>query len=563
MTTRDSITQALKQAKGGRRRTARRTSAAIGTTASSVASTSSTTGVLFRADQTLEALYENMQILTGQRGDGAVVYMVTGSDGSAVPYYPDGSGGTTDGSGTGSGSGEDTKAPEYPSTPTGLEVNGGFTVVELDWDAPTYYGHSLTQIWRCPEDNLSEAVQVGSTAANIYSDPIDPVYEGYYWIRFVNSAGVTGPYNASAGTYVKTQESTQDIIDVINDTINDSPLIEQLQAGLDGVEEQVTTIDTNGTAAFQNMWSVKASADGITAGIGLVAGVDDDGNAISQVAVAATQFFVFDPNNANPDGTMEALFYVDAEYGVCMQKAVIEQATIQVLNAQTIVADEVTAGIEIQSPDIIGGQIEIGNNFNVDSSGNMTANNATLNDVKLNRITANQGQFNNVTIADDCSIEGTLSANQIKGDIVNAVGFSLPTLDDEDGNPRCVKGTRTITITDDQDFDRQVMIPSIVFSASGSTDEEDDHMVYSYSALTIDIYWNDTLILSEEAYQSGDGTCTKAISLVKDVITGGGNVVIKIVGTTTSTYDDESGNSFCSDICLMLAKKGSGGIIVS
>ncbi|MEB1001615.1 DUF1983 domain-containing protein [Citrobacter freundii] len=273
--------------------------------------------------------------------------------------------------------------------------------------------------------NLSEAVQVGSTAANIYSDPIDPVYEGYYWIRFVNSDGVAGPYNASEGTYVKTQESTDDIINVINDTINDSPLIAQLQAGLDGVQEQITTIDSEGTQAFQNMWSVKASADGITAGIGLVAGVDDEGEPISQVAVAATQFFVFDPNNPNPDGTMEALFYVDADYGVCMQKAVIEQATIQVLNAQTIVADEVTAGIEIDSPDIKGGQIEIGNGFSVDSSGNMTANNATLNDVTLNRVTANEGQFNNVTISEDCVIEGTLSANQIKGDIVNAVGFSI------------------------------------------------------------------------------------------------------------------------------------------
>ncbi|HEI8401592.1 TPA: DUF1983 domain-containing protein [Citrobacter freundii] len=542
MNVKDSLARARKQAKGGQRGTRLKAS-------SSNSASTSTVSPLFRADKTLDALYENMEVLTGQRGEGAAVVMVTDSSGNRVPFYPDGSGGTTDGSGSGSGSGGDGGlTPAYPSTPTGLVVNSGFSVVELDWDAPVYYGHSLTQIWRCPEDNLSEAVQVGSTAANIYSDPIDPVYEGYYWIRFVNSEGVTGPYNASEGTYVKTQESTDDIINVINDTINDSPLIAQLQAGLDGVQEQITTIDSEGTQAFQNMWSVKASADGITAGIGLVAGVDDEGAPISQVAVAATQFFVFDPNNPNPDGTMEALFYVDADYGVCMQKAVIEQATIQVLNAQTIVADEVTAGIEIDSPDIKGGQIEIGNGFSVDSSGNMTANNATLNDVTLNRVTANEGQFNNVTIGEDCVIEGTLSANQIKGDIVNAVGFSIG-----------ISGSRRIEIIDDQEFDRTVMIPAVSMNCESHDHEEYDHTVSGGASIQMEISINGTAYATYSASCSGNSSGAGSASLAYDFIMGTGDLIIDITVTNSTYY----GSVSISDVVLMVAKKGSGGIIVS
>lgn len=542
MNVKDSLAKARKQAKGGQRDTRLKAS-------SSNSASTSTVSPLFRADKTLDALYENMEVLTGQRGEGAAVVMVTDSSGNRVPFYPDGSGGTTDGSGSGSGSGSDgVLTPAYPSTPTGLVVNGGFSVVELDWDAPVYYGHSLTQIWRCPEDNLSEAVQVGSTAANIYSDPIDPVYEGYYWIRFVNSDGVAGPYNASEGTYVKTQESTDDIINVINDTINDSPLIAQLQAGLDGVQEQITTIDSEGTQAFQNMWSVKASADGITAGIGLVAGVDDEGEPISQVAVAATQFFVFDPNNPNPDGTIEALFYVDADYGVCMQKAVIEQATIQVLNAQTIVADEVTAGIEIDSPDIKGGQIEIGNGFSVDSSGNMTANNATLNDVTLNRVTANEGQFNNVTIGEDCVIEGTLSANQIKGDIVNAVGFSIG-----------ISGSRRIEIIDDQEFDRTVMIPAVSMNCESHDHEEYDHTVSGGASIQMEISINGTAYATYSASCSGNSSGAGSASLAYDFIMGTGDLIIDITVTNSTYY----GSVSISDVVLMVAKKGSGGIIVS
>lgn len=542
MNVKDSLARARKQAKGGQRGTRLKAS-------SSNSASTSTVSPLFRADKTLDALYENMEVLTGQRGEGAAVVMVTDSSGNRVPFYPDGSGGTTDGSGSDSGSGGDGGlTPAYPSTPTGLVVNGGFSVVELDWDAPVYYGHSLTQIWRCPEDNLSEAVQVGSTAANIYSDPIDPVYEGYYWIRFVNSDGLTGPYNASEGTYVKTQESTDDIINVINDTINDSPLIAQLQAGLDGVQEQITTIDSEGTQAFQNMWSVKASADGITAGIGLVAGVDDEGEPVSQVAVAATQFFVFDPNNPNPDGTMEALFYVDADYGVCMQKAVIEQATIQVLNAQTIVADEVTAGIEIDSPDIKGGQIEIANGFSVDSSGNMTANNATLNDVTLNRVTANEGQFNNVTISEDCVIEGTLSANQIKGDIVNAVGFSIG-----------ISGSRRIEIIDDQEFDRTVMIPAVSMNCESHDHEEYDHTVSGGASIQMEISINGTAYDTYSASCSGNSSGAGSASLAYDFIMGTGDLIIDITVTNSTYY----GSVSISDVVLMVAKKGSGGIIVS
>lgn len=542
MNAKDSLARARKQAKGGQRGTRLKAS-------SSNSASTSTVSPLFRADKTLDALYENMEVLTGQRGEGAAVVMVTDSSGNRVPFYPDGSGGTTDGSGSDSGSGGDGGlTPAYPSTPTGLVVNGGFSVVELDWDAPVYYGHSLTQIWCCPEDNLSEAVQVGSTAANIYSDPIDPVYEGYYWIRFVNSDGVTGPYNASEGTYVKTQESTDDIINVINDTINDSPLIAQLQAGLDGVQEQITTIDSEGTQAFQNMWSVKSSADGITAGIGLVAGVDDEGEPISQVAVAATQFFVFDPNNPNPDGTMEALFYVDADYGVCMQKAVIEQATIQVLNAQTIVADEVTAGIEIDSPDIKGGQIEIGNGFSVDSSGSMTANNATLNDVTLNRVTANEGQFNNVTIGEDCVIEGTLSANQIKGDIVNAVGFSIG-----------ISGSRRIEIIDDQEFDRTVMIPAVSMNCESHDHEEYDHTVSGGASIQMEISINGIAYATYSASCSGNSSGAGSASLAYDFIMGTGDLIIDITVTNSTYY----GSVSISDVVLMVAKKGSGGIIVS
>lgn len=541
-----TLDRARKLARGKARKTGRGSTGTVATVR--------TKKPLFRADTTLEALIENVQTLTGQRGaNGAAVVMV-GNNENAVPFYPDGKGGNTGGTGTGTGgdgSGGNTVLPEYPLQPSGVDIYGGFSVVTLDWDPPGYYGHSLTEIWRCPEDNLTDAVRIGTSVANIYSDPIDPVFEGYYWIRFVNSDGVTGPYNASAGLYIKTQESTDDILNVINDTLNDSPLIGELQNDINGVKESVASINEEGSEAFQNMWSVKAGAGDVKAGIGLVAGTDEAGNPLSQVALAASQVFVFDPNNPNPDGTIKTLFYVDAEHGVCMEKAVIEQATIDVLNAQEIVADRVVAGIEIESPSIRGGSIEIGDNFHVDGSGNMTGNNATLNDVTLNRLTANEGQLNNLVIAEDCVIEGTLSANQIKGDIVNAVGFG-----------GYASGTRRVTITDDQAFDRQVIIPAIIISATGGhvAGGGDNPGYDTYSYISISVYWNGGIVASGNVSHTGTGTSTNSVTLVKDLLAGYGNVVIEI---TTSSSGSYTPHTACSDICLMVAKKGSGGIIVS
>ncbi|EDT3088901.1 DUF1983 domain-containing protein, partial [Salmonella enterica subsp. enterica serovar Newport] len=114
------------------------------------------------------------------------------------------------------------------------------------------------------------------------------------------------------------------------------------------------------------MWAQKASADGITTGIGIVAGKDAAGNPISQVAVASSQFFVFDPNN--PGNT--AYPFAVSGGKVVIQKAVIYDAVVQTLAAQRIVADEVKAGISITTPLLRSATISNGN-FQVDSVGNL------------------------------------------------------------------------------------------------------------------------------------------------------------------------------------------------
>lgn len=315
----------------------------------------------FRAGRDAAAISENIEVLTGQRGDGrnrAVTYAdladldlakLRSGAGGKLQLKPS----PNDNTGP---------APSFPTQPRNFKANGGFSAVLLEWDMPNYRGHSITEVYRSTEDNLANAVMVASSAAAVYGDPVDPGWQGFYWIRFVNSAGVEGPFNASKGTPAKTAVDIDELIDLINKEINDSPLIGELASS-------VSDLDKNGGQAFQKMWSTKVNASGITAGIGIVAGKDASGKPISQVAISASQFFVFDPNNPTDTGTYAIPFSVVGGK-VVITEAVIREATIKILNAQKIVADEVKAGISISTPTLNSATINNGK-FTVDAAGNL------------------------------------------------------------------------------------------------------------------------------------------------------------------------------------------------
>lgn len=378
----------------------------------------------WRAGKDLAAVVENMEIGTGQRGDGKDAFVTQRqlAELKLARMNPSGGGGKVSlTSGLGPGIFPEIPPPERPTKPEGFQVTGGFGYVLLEWGMPKYNGHSLAEVWRGTEDNLSDAVLVGTTPGQVYSDPVDPGWKGFYWIRFVNSAGVSGPYNSPDGTPAETQMDVQAVIDQIHDEAAKSPIVEELKKEISdsakAVNEHIEKISEDGGKAFQAMWGQKASAAGITAGIGIVAGKDAAGDPVSQVAIAASQLFVFDPNN--PGNT--AYPFAVSGGKVVIQKAVIYDAVVQTLAAQRIVADEVKVGATLTAPYIRSGTISNGN-FTVDSNGNMNAVNANLNNVTSRGGTfydlyAVRGTMSNVHILENCQIDGRLSAAQIDGDI--------------------------------------------------------------------------------------------------------------------------------------------------
>jgi hypothetical protein len=55
-------------------------------------------------------------------------------------------------------------------------------------------------------------VAIGTTLANVYSDAVGKGYTAYYWVRFINKNGLTGPLHSTAGLKAKTSLDVDEII---------------------------------------------------------------------------------------------------------------------------------------------------------------------------------------------------------------------------------------------------------------------------------------------------------------------------------------------------------------
>jgi hypothetical protein len=95
-----------------------------------------------------------------------------------------------------------------PPAPAGLSGSAAFQTVILTWNSGNdpaflYSNHSLTEIYRHTSDTIGDAVFLGSTPAAIFAD--DTVSSGttyYYWVKYVSTDSIKGPFNATSGVSV-------------------------------------------------------------------------------------------------------------------------------------------------------------------------------------------------------------------------------------------------------------------------------------------------------------------------------------------------------------------------
>ncbi|HGG4190216.1 TPA: phage tail protein [Salmonella enterica subsp. diarizonae serovar 61:i:z] len=354
---------------------------------------------------------------------------------------------------------------------------------------------------------------------------IRPGRDYYFYIRAVNQVGKSAFVEATG----QASNDAAGYLDFFKGQITESHLGKELLEKVELTEDNASRLDEfskewqDANGKWNAMWGVKIeqTEDGrhYVAGLGLSMEDTPDGKA-SQFLVAADRIAFINPQNGNQTP------------GFVMQgdQIFMNEAFLKYLSAPTITS---------------GGNPPA---FSLTPDGRLTAKNADIS----GHINAISGALNNVVIAEDCTIQGTLRAERILGDIVKAVGKEFPYFrEPATGAKRYASGTLTVQIDDDQSFDRQIIIPPINFQGSyyGRND--------TWDTCTLEVRRNGALI-----YSGTSSSVPESYGATLDMPAGGGIVTLTF---SVSTRGNSTGwpYSRISDLILMVVKKSTAGIRIS
>ncbi|EKO8060011.1 host specificity protein J, partial [Escherichia coli] len=272
-------------------------------------------------------------------------------------------------------------------------------------------------------------------------------------------------------------ETRNEITQTVNKTLeNQSATIQQIQR----VQK-----DTNDDLAALYMLKVQKTKDGIPYVAGIGAGIEDtDGQPLSNILLLADRIAMINPESGNST----PLFVAQGN-----------QLFMNDVFLKRLFAVSITSS---------------GNppTFSLTPDGRLTAKNADIS----GSVNANSGTLNNVTINENCQIKGKLSANQIEGDIVKTVSKSFPR------TSTYASGTITVRISDDQKFDRQVMIPPVLFRGGKHENfNSNNQQSYWYSTCRLRVTRN-----GQEIFNQSTTDAQGVFSSVIDMPAGQGTLTL-------------------------------------
>ena len=128
-----------------------------------------------------------------------------------------------------------------PPAPTNLSADGAIQNVIVTWDGTTYGGHAYTEVWGASVNNFDNAVLIAMTPGRIYADLIGPSTTRYYWVRFVNTDDVKGPYNATSGVRGTTGDDAAYTLGLLSSSITSTQLSQDLNSRIDLLDAPATT----------------------------------------------------------------------------------------------------------------------------------------------------------------------------------------------------------------------------------------------------------------------------------------------------------------------------------
>ncbi|EFM2493751.1 host specificity protein J [Escherichia coli] len=308
-------------------------------------------------------------------------------------------------------------------------------------------------------------------------------------------------------------ETRNEITQTVSKTLEDqSATIQQIQR----VQK-----DTNDDLAALYMLKVQKTKDGIPYVAGIGAGIEDtDGQPLSNILLLADRIAMINPENGNST----PLFVAQGN-----------QLFMNDVFLKRLFAVSITSSGNPPA-------------FSLTPDGRLTAKNADIS----GSVNANSGTLNNVTINENCQIKGKLSANQIEGDIVKTVSKSFPR------TSTYASGTITVRISDDQKFDRQVMIPPVLFRGGKHENfNSNNQQSYWYSTCRLRVTRN-----GQEIFKQSTTDAQGVFSSVIDMPAGQGTLTLTFT-VSSSGANNWTPTTSISDLLVVVMKKSTAGISIS
>ncbi|WP_139607331.1 DUF1983 domain-containing protein, partial [Escherichia coli] len=419
-----------------------------------------------------------------------------------------------------------------PSAPSRIELTPGYFQITATPHLAVYDPTVQFEFW-FSEKQIADIRQVETTARYLgtalywiaASINIKPGHDYYFYIRSVNTVGKSAFVEAVG----RASDDAEGYLDFFKGQITESHLGKELLEKVDLTEDNASRLEEfskewkDANDKWNAMWGVKIeqTEDGrhYVAGLGLSMEDTEEGK-LSQFLVAANRIAFIDPANGN-----ETPMFVAQGNQIFMNEVFLKYLT----------APTITSG---GNPPV----------FSLTPDGRLTAKNADIS----GNVNANSGTLNNVTINQNCRILGKLSANQIEGDIVKTVGKAFPR------NGSYASGTITVTVYDDQAFDRQIVIPPVLFRGGKHENfNSNNQQSYWYSTCKLQVLKN-----GQEIFQQPATDVSRVFSSVIDMPAGHGHVTLTF---NVSSYgaNNWTPTTSISDLLVVVMKKSTAGISIS
>ncbi|HGU3046813.1 phage attachment tail tip protein J [Escherichia coli] len=447
-----------------------------------------------------------------------------------------------------------------PAAPSRIELTPGYFQITATPHLAVYDPTVQFEFW-FSEKRIADIRQVETAARYLGSAlywiaasiNIKPGHDYYFYIRSVNTVGKSAFVEAVG----RASDDAEGYLDFFKGEIGKTHLAQELWTQIDNgqlapdlaeIRTSITNVSNeitqtvnkkleNQSAAIQqiqkvqvdtnnnlnSMWAVKLQQmqDGRLYIAGIGAGIENTPAGMqSQVLLAADRIAMINPANGNT----KPMFVGQGD------QIFMNEVFLKYLTAPTITS---------------GGNPPA---FSLTPDGRLTAKNADIS----GNVNANSGTLNNVTINENCRVLGKLSANQIEGDIVKTVSKSFPR------TSTYASGTITVRISDDQKFDRQVMIPPVLFRGGKHENfNSNNQQSYWYSTCRLRVTHN-----GQEIFNQSTTDAQGVFSSVIDMPAGQGTLTLTFT-VSSSGANNWTPTTSISDLLVVVMKKSTAGISIS